>query len=127
MKNMDIPTKDWLALLAMVQSLRSALDVQDAKFSMLLDSLHQREVLDLDEVRMLQQSAKEFEQILLTDELATKRFGSSQLVLRESGVLRRPSALLGEHLSDAFEALIDKAALETGQIVDLECEEGGER
>lgn len=110
MKNMDIPTKDWLALLAMVQSLRAALDVQNAKFSMLLDSLHQREVLDLDEVSMLQQSAKEFEQILLTDELATRRFG-----------------LLGEHLSDAFEALIDKAALETGHIVGLDCEEGGER
>ncbi|MGC3975391.1 MAG: hypothetical protein QM771_13580 [Nitrospira sp.] len=124
---MDIPTKDWLTLLAMVQSLRGALDVQDAKLSMLLDSLHQREVLDLDEVSMLQQSAKEFEQILLTDELATKRFGSSQLVLRESGVLRRPPALLGEHLSDAFETLIDEAALETRQIVGLDCEEGGER
>ncbi|MCW5797719.1 MAG: hypothetical protein KIT40_04405 [Nitrospira sp.] len=127
MKTMDISTKDWLTLLAMVQSLRAALAVQDAKLSMLLDSLHERDVLDVDEVRLLQQSAKEFEQILYADELATKRFGSSQLVLRESGVLRRPPALLGEHLSDAFEALIDTAALETGQIVGLDSEEGGER
>lgn len=68
---MDIPAKDWLTLLAMVQSLRASLDVQDAKISMLLDSLHEHEVLDLEELNALQQSAKEFNQILLADELAT--------------------------------------------------------
>ncbi|MDI3467917.1 MAG: hypothetical protein OJF50_006738 [Nitrospira sp.] len=123
---MDIPAKDWLTLLAMVQSLRVSLDVQSTKLSMLLDSLHEREVLDVEEVRMLQQSAKGFEHILLTDEVLTERFGNSRVVLRESGVLRRPPALLGAHLSDAFEALIDTAAFETGEIVGLDHDEGEE-
>lgn len=107
---MDIPAKDWLTLLAMVQSLRASLDVQDAKLGMVLDSLLERGVLDLEELNVVQQSAKDFEQILLADELETTRFGSSQLVLQESGVVRQPPALLGESLSDAFEALIDTAS-----------------
>lgn len=123
---MYVPAKDWLTLLAMVQSLRASLDVQDTKLSMLLDGLHERQVLDLDEVNALQQSAKEFEQILLADELETTRFGSSQLVLQESGVVRQPPALLGESLSDAFEALIDTAASEAGEIVGFGSEEGDE-
>ncbi len=123
---MEVSAKDWLTLLAMVQSLRVSLDVQNTKLSMLLDSLHEGQVLDLDEVNMLQQSAKEFEHILFTDELATTRFGSSQLVLQESGVVRQPPALLGEHLPDAFEALIDTAASEAGEIVGLGSEEGEE-
>lgn len=123
---MDISTKDWLTLLAMVQTLRVSIDVQDAKLSMLLDSLHERDVLDLDEVRTLQQSADEFAHILLTDEVTTKRFGHSQMVLRESGVMRQPPALLGEQLSDAFEALIDAAASEAKEVVGMDHEEGEE-
>lgn len=121
---MDIPAKDWLTLLAMVQSLRVSLDVQSTKLSMLLDSLHEREVLDVDEVRMLQQSADEFADILLTDEVATERFGHSQVVLRESGVVRRTPAFWGKQLTDAFETLIDTAASEAGEIVGLDHEEG---
>lgn len=120
---MDIPTKDWLTLLAMVQSLRGSLDVQGAKLSMLLDSLHERGVLDCDEVRMLQQSAQDFAHILLADEVLTERFGNSRVVLRESGVVRQPPALLGEHLSDAFEALIDAAASRARETVDMHREE----
>lgn len=123
---MYIPAKDWLTLLAMVQSLRASLDVQDAKLGMVLDSLLERGVLDLEELNALQQSAKEFEQILLADELETTRFGSSQLVLMESGVVQCPPALLGERLSDAFEALIDTAASEAGERVSLDQEEGEE-
>ncbi len=120
---MNIPAKDWLTLLAMVQSLRVSLDVQSTKLSMLLDSLHERDVLDVEEVRMLQQSADEFADILLTDEVTTERFGHSQVVLRESGVMRRPPALLGERLTDAFEVLIDTAASEARETVDIDQEE----
>ncbi|WHZ17384.1 MAG: hypothetical protein OJF52_004236 [Nitrospira sp.] len=123
---MDIPAKDWLTLLAMVQSLRVSIDVQSSKLSMLLDSLHERDVLDLDEVMTLQQSAKEFAHILLTDEVATERFGNSRVVLRESGVMRQPPALLGEQLSDAFERLIDTAASEAKEVVGMDHEEGDE-
>ncbi len=115
---MEISAKDWFSLLAMVQSLRRALEVQTAQTAMLIDSLHARGALDYEEVRAVQEGTEEFAHILLNDDVATERFGAPRAVLQESGVTLHPPPLLGKHLEEAFETLFDEASLRMGNWID---------
>jgi hypothetical protein len=114
---MEVSAKNWFTLLAMVQSLKMESDLRGTQISMLLETLQRSGALSREHVAELEKAMNDLAEHLLRQEVSMQEQQNPQetarrVDLRESGVIARPPAVLGEHLQSDFDQLMDQALLE---------------